>query len=104
MNLTKDTEKAFKIIFCEYKSSRKKGFTKDDSRVFKNINDISAFSSWLNPDINSAINELLSCKYISKNILGVIKITDEGLKYMENKPKEFFEDVSKLFNLVTIFS
>lgn len=102
MNLTKDTEKAFKIIFCEYKSLRKKGFTKDDSRVFKNISDISAFSSWLSPDIDSAINELLSCKYISKNILGVIKITDEGLKYMENKPREFFNDISKLFDLIAI--
>lgn len=103
MNLTKDTEKAFKIIFCEYKSLRKKGFTKDNSRVFKNISEISAFSSWLRPDIESAIHELLSCKYISEDILGVVKITDEGLKYMENKPREFFEDVSKLFNLASIF-
>lgn len=102
MSLTKDTEKAFKIIYCEYKSLRKKGFTKEDSRVFKNINDISAFSSWLNPDIDSAIKELLSCKYISKNIIGVIKITDDGLKYMENKPKEFFNDISKFFDLISI--
>ena len=63
---------------------------------------ISAFSSWLSPDIDSAINELLSCKYISKNILGIIKITDEGLKYMENKPREFFNDISKFFDLITI--
>lgn len=33
---------------------------------------------------------------------GDIELTNAGIKYMENKPKEFFEDLSKLFDLVAI--
>lgn len=103
MSLTKDTEKAFKIIYCEYKSLRKKGFTKPDSAKFKDIKDISAFSDWLSPDINASIDELRKEKYIKENILGHVTITDEGIKYMENKPKEFFNDISSLFNIASLF-
>lgn len=105
MSLTKDTEKVFKIIYCEYRRLRKAGFTKQDSREFEyaKLPKIPAFSNWLKPDIDTAIEELQSSGYIKKNILDDIVITDEGIKYMENKPKEFFGDLSNLFDLVSIF-
>lgn len=105
MSLTKDSEKAFKIIYCEYKRLRKAGFSKSDARQFEDgsIYKISAFSEWLRPDIKSAIEELESANFISENILGDITITDCGIKYMEDKPREFFNDLSGLFNLVSLF-
>lgn len=105
MSLTKDTEKAFKIIYCEYRRLRKSGFAKQDAQKFDDgkIPEISAFSNWLAPDIDSAIKELKSSDYLKEDIIGDITITDEGIKYMENKPKEFFNDLSALFDLASLF-
>lgn len=105
MSLTRDSEKAFKIIFCEYKRLRKAGFTKDDSRQFKSgsIYKIDAFSNWLRPDIDSALREIESAGFIKENIIGDITISNEGIKYMEDKPKEFFGELSGLFDLVSLF-
>lgn len=105
MNLTKETERAFKIIYCEYRRLRKAGFTKRDSVTFKSgaIQKIPAFSDWNKLDILSAVSELKSVGYLKANILGDISITDNAIKYMENKPREFFNDISSLFDLVSIF-
>lgn len=103
--LTNETENAFKIIFCEYKRLRKAGFTKEDSLVFKDssIYEIPAFSEWLRPDIDSAIMELKTAGFIKLNILDDVSLTSEGIIYMENKPREFFNNLSGLFDLFSIF-
>lgn len=104
MSLTKDTEKAFKIIYCEYRRLRKAGFTKEDSRLFKGgVRNISAFADWLRPDVDSAVRELRSAGFLKDNILGDVTITDEGIIYMENKPREFFNELSGLFDLISLF-
>jgi len=105
MQITSDTLKAFKIIYCEYRRRRKAGFTKSDSLKFPDgsIESLPAFSSWLRPDIESAIDELLSKGLLKQDILGNNKLTDAGIIYMENKPKEFFNDVATLFDIVSIF-
>lgn len=105
MQISNDSLKAFKIIYCEYKKRRKSGFTKSDSIEFPDgsIELLDAFSSWLRPDIESAIAELVEKKLLWENVLGDNRITDQGLIFMESKPKEFFEDVSKLFDIASIF-
>lgn len=105
MELSNETLTVFKIIYCEYKRRRSVGFTKPDSIKFKSneVYQIAAFKKWLQPDIDYAIHELKVFKYLSQNILGDIQITEAGISYMENKPRQFFEDLSKLFDLASIF-
>lgn len=106
MEITKDSLKAFKIIYCEFKKRRKTGFTKEDSRFFRDgeIDSLSSFSDWLKPDISSAIQELKSAKFIKENIMGDITLTDDGIIFMESKPKEFFDDLKTLFDIVSLFT
>lgn len=105
MEITKDALKAFKIIYCEFKRRRKAGFTKIDSLTFSDgeLESLPAFSKWLKPDIQTAFEELKSAKYLKEDIIGNIKITDSGLLFMENKPKEFFNDLTNLFDIVSLF-
>lgn len=105
MELTNETLKAFKIIFCEYKRRLKSGFTKPDSLKFESedIYQLDAFKSWAQPDIRYALSELKAAKYLKADVIGNIKITEAGLAYMQNRPREFFEDLSKLFDLASIF-
>lgn len=105
MQISNDSLKAFKIIYCEYKRRRKSGFTKSDSIEFPDgsIESLEAFSSWLRPDIESAITELAEKRLLKQNIWGDNRITDEGLIFMESKPKEFFEDIAKLFDIASLF-
>ena len=105
MELSNETLIAFKIIYCEYKRRRSVGFTKSDSIKFEDgeIYQITAFKKWLRPDINYAVRELESAKYLKENILGDIQLTETGIAYMKNKPHQFFEDLSKLFDLASIF-
>ncbi|MFV0343815.1 MAG: hypothetical protein ACK5JH_13160 [Anaerocolumna sp.] len=102
--LTNETMKAFKIIFCEYKARMSKGFTKENSIVFEDgtIESLPQFSEWLRPDINSAISELKYNEFIFEDVIGNRKLTDPGIKYMEAKPKEFFNDLKSLFDIVSI--
>ena len=95
MELTNETLKAFKIIFCEYK--RRLKFESED------IYQLDAFKSWAQPDIRYALSELKAAKYLKADVIGNIKITEAGLAYMQNRPREFFEDLSKLFDLASIF-
>ena len=105
MELSNETLMAFKIIYCEYKRRRSVGFTKPDSIKFTDgeVYQIAAFKKWLQPDIDYAIHELETSKYLKENILGDIQITETGISYMESKPRQFFEDLSKLFDLASIF-
>ena len=105
MESSSETLMAFKIIYCEYKRRRSVGFTKPDSIKFKDgeIYQIAAFKKWLQPDVDYAIHELVTVKYLKKNILGDIQLTEAGIAYMQNKPRQFFEDLSKLFDLASIF-
>lgn len=103
--MTKDTEKAFKIIYCEYKRLRKAGYSKKDAMEFNgnSVYKIPAFSKWLRPDIDCALEELIEPKYLKEDVTGDISITSDGIEYMENKPKEFFNDLSGLFDIVGLF-
>ena len=102
--MTKDTEKAFKILYCEYRKRRKSGMSKSSAVCFEDgaLTSVNAFSKWDPADINFAMNELKKNGFIRMNILGDIQLNESGIEYMENKPKEFFREVSSLFDLSTI--
>ena len=103
--MTKETEKAFKILYCEYKRRRKSGFTRENSIKFtgNELLNLPAFSDWLRPDIRSAMAELASLHFIKENIIGDYFLENSAIEYMDSKPKEVFEDLSKLFNLASLF-
>ncbi len=103
--MTKETEKVFGILYCEYKRRRKDGMPKRTAMQFEDgsIGTIKAFSKWQAADIEFAIQELNSARYIKRNILGDVELLEAGIEYMEAKPKEFFSYLSELFDLLSIF-
>lgn len=102
--MTRETEKAFKILYCEYKRRRKAGAPKVDAVEFEDtaIGKIPAFQKWLPADITYAVQELDAAKYVKQNILGNITLLESGIEYMESKPKEFFEGLSDFFDMGSI--
>lgn len=103
--LTKNTEKALKILYCEYKRLSKAGFSESDAMEFcgNDIYKLPAFSDWLHQNITTAIEELHKAEFVFENVLGEVKLLPKGIKYMQNKPKEYFEDISKMFDIISIF-
>lgn len=106
MELSRDTEKAFKILFCEYKRRRKTGESKSDSLCFEDYSyyKISAFSSWLRSDIDSAIQELNRVGFLRLDILDNVFLTEKGIIYMEEKPIKFFNDLIGIFDISSIIN
>lgn len=102
--MTKETEKAFKILYCEYKRRRKNGLSKQESVSFEDasICNIDAFSDWLPADVTYAMLELKKSGFISMNILGDIELLESGIEFMEAKPKDFFNGLAKFFDLSSI--
>lgn len=103
--MTKETEKALKILYCEYKRRRKSGCSKATAMAFEDgtIQKISAFEKWLPQDISYALQELKTAGYMRIFIYGDCVLTEAGLEFMENKPKEFFSELGGLFDLVGLF-
>lgn len=103
--MTKETEKAFKILYCEYKHRRKSGCSKATAMEFEDgtIQKMSAFRKWLPEDISYALQELKAAGYVKLFIYGDCTLTEAGLEFMENKPKEFFSELGGLFDLVGLF-
>ena len=103
--VTKETEKAFKILYCEYKHRRKSGCPKSTATEFEDgtIQKISAFQKWLPEDISYALRELKAAGYVKLFIYGDCTLTEAGLEFMENKPKEFFSELGGLFDLAGLF-
>lgn len=103
--MTKETEKAFKILYCEYKRRRKSGDSKRKAVFFEDkvIDKIEAFSSWNREDINYALQELKRARLIRLFIYGDLELTETGIEFMEDKPREFFEGLSQFFDLISLF-
>ena len=94
--MTKDTEKAFVILYSEYLRRRSFGTAKNQAVRFEDskLRAIDAFSDWDSEDIRYSLEELKEHGYVSTNILGDVEILRDGIKYMESKPKEFFSAFS----------
>lgn len=90
--MTKDTEKAFVIIYSEYLRRRSFGTAKSQAIRFEDskLRAIDAFSNWDSEDIRYSLQELKKDGYIDMNILGDVEIKKDGIQYMEDKPNEYF--------------
>lgn len=107
--MTRDTEKAFVVIYSEYLRRRSKGTAKNQAVEFENskIYAISEFEKWDRADVSYAIRELQADGYIKDNIWGDVTLLPKGIQYMENKPKQYFKSfagiVKELLSLVSAF-
>lgn len=105
--MTKDTEKAFVILYSEYLRRRNSGTAKNQAVRFEDIElrSIKAFSDWDSEDIRYSLRELKQIGYIKMDILGDVELLRDGIEYMENKPNEYFSTfanlVKDLISLVT---
>lgn len=90
--MTKDTEKAFVIIYSEYLRRRKSGTAKNLSIRFEDseIKSIEAFSNWNAADISFCLQELRKLGYLKMDILGNAELQEPGIEYMESKPAGYF--------------
>ena len=81
MELSNETLTVFKIIYCEYKRRRSVGFTKPDSIKFKDgeIYQIAAFKNRLRPDIDYAVHELATVKYLKKIFWEIFSLQRQAL-------------------------
>lgn len=107
--MTKDTEKAFVIIYSEYLRRRSFGTSKSQALRFENAKllSIEAFSQWDSEDIHYSLRELKKLGYIYMDIVGDLQISQDGIQYMESKPREYFQPfagaIKDLLSLVAAF-
>lgn len=107
--MTKDTEKAFVIIYSEYLRRRSFGTAKNQAVQFEDskINAIDAFKNWHPADISYCLQELRKCGYVKIDIMGDVTLQESGIEYIESKPKEYFSAfagiIKDLLGLVSIF-
>ena len=90
--MTRDTEKAFVIIYSEYLRRRSFGTAKNQAVQFEDakLRKIEAFSNWNPQDISYCIGQLEKLGYVKRNIIGDVTLLEPGIEYMESKPKEYF--------------
>ena len=90
--MTKDTEKAFVIIYSEYLRRRSFGTAKNQAVRFENskLIAIEGFTNWNPSDIGYCMQELQKCGYLRIDILGNAELLAPGIEYMESKPKDYF--------------
>lgn len=96
--MTKDTEKAFVIIYSEYLRRRRYGTAKNQAVQFEDakLRKIDAFSNWNSQDISYCIEELRKLGYVKRNILDDVILLEPGIEYMESKPKEYFSSFASI--------
>lgn len=90
--MTKDTEKAFVIIYSEYLRRRSFGTSKNQAVRFDNskLLAIDGFANWNQDDIGYCLQELRKIGFIKVDIWGDVTLLETGIEYIEAKPKEYF--------------
>ena len=90
--VTKETERAFVILYAEYLRRRKYGIAKPDAAYFEEskANAIEGFADWNSQDIAYCFQELSKAGYVKMNIVGDVTLQERGIEYMESKPKDYF--------------
>lgn len=94
--MTRDTEKAFVIIYSEYLRRRSFGTAKYQAVRFEGskIKAIDAFSSWHPEDIRYSLQELRKLGFVKIDIIGDVTLQESGISFMESKPQEYFSAFS----------
>lgn len=107
--MTKDTEKAFVILYSEYLRRRSFGTAKSQAAEFEDskLRAIEAFSNWNPADVGYCLQELQKLGYVQTDILGNVTLQEPGIEYMENKPEEYFSKfagiVKGIAELIALF-
>ena len=91
--LTKESLKVFKVLYLEYRRRRKTKIAKDEAIEFVDTQLTELFHDSPDADIDFAINEIADMGFCKTDVIGGVKLQDVGIKYMEQRPKEFFNDV-----------
>lgn len=96
MELTKNTDKLFCLVYKEYLNRQKCGFPKDFSISFKDPETLHSdfLQEFLTDDIHSSIRELARNNMIRKYVDDSFKLSDEGIVYMENRFKNGLKEVT----------
>ena len=105
--MTKDAEKSLIIIYCQYKKRLKLGTDEEDARYFEDakLRNIDDFSDWNLSKLNLSIQQLKKLGYISVNIWDDVKLLDEGIEYIESRPKEYFDSfINAISGLTSVIS
>lgn len=98
--MTRETEKAFVIIYSEYLRRRSFGTAKSQALFFKRerLYMIDAFANWDPGDIRYALHEIKKCGFVAIDIFGNVEILEAGIDYAERKPREYWDSFSGVIN------
>lgn len=95
MQLTRDTDKMFCLIYEEYLNRRKSGIPKSAAIRFEHP--VALQSEFLQgiheDDIYCAIRELDQKNFVKKYINASFELSDDGIIYMENRFKSGLKEV-----------
>lgn len=91
--MTKDTEKALVILYSEYKRRCSFGTPISDAAYFEEakLYAIANFSTWQRKSIDYCVSQLQISGYLKVNIMGDVTLLGEGIAFVEEKPKEYFD-------------
>lgn len=103
--VTRDTEKALIIIYCQYKKRLDLGTNEEAARYFEDakLRSIENFSDWDYSKLKLSIQQLQRKGYIFVNIWDDVRLLDGGIEYIESKPKEYFDSfISAISGIASI--
>jgi len=95
MKPTHGAELVMSVLYKEFLSRQKNGFSRSDAVKFESAEILQStlFSDRPLQDIEPAIDELKSLNYVKTNILGNIFLTDKSISIMENRFKNGLVEV-----------
>ncbi|EPD66035.1 hypothetical protein HMPREF1216_00450 [Coprococcus sp. HPP0048] len=102
MELTKDADRIFCLIYKEYLSRKKSGFSKDFSISFECPEALHSdfLQEFLSDDIHSSVRELSRNNMIRLYVDGGFKLSDKGIIYMENRFKNGIKEILEYISLI----
>lgn len=102
MELTKDTDKIFCLVYKEYLNRKKLGFSKDLSVKFEHPEalQLDFLQEFHADDIHSSVRELSQNNMIRKYINDSFKLSDKGIIYMENRFKNGIKEILEYISLI----
>lgn len=102
MQLTKNTDKMFCLIYEEFLNRQKVGLSKSEAKSFEYPAELqNQFLQGIHEDdIHDAIHELKRNKLIRAYVDDSFQLADEGIIYMENRFKNGLKEVLEYISLI----
>lgn len=102
MELTKDTDKLFCLIYKEYLNRKKCGFSRDFSISFECPETLQSdfLQEFHVNDIHSSIHELSRNNLIRRYTNDSFKLSSAGIVYMENRFKNGIKEILEYISLI----